>query len=209
LKNDTAPHLEIKKRKEESSPEQEEAVLEQWEQDDSAEQYGEASSLHSENVEREEDENENTTDEYEEPTGSYEEETLPHLEIKERNEESDPYDSNKHEAEHHEMAQQTEMTVEERLSEQAENIEPPAQEAAPVEEHVENEKPKENALYLTKMLSEETKPFSKLRMYFIQPGDSLTSVAEKYKLAATSLIRMNRLESDQLKPGDILYIPVK
>lgn len=70
-----------------------------------------------------------------------------------------------------------------------------------------NERP--NALYLTKMLSDDTKPFSKLRMYFIQPGDSLSSVAEKYQVAATSLIRMNRLESDQLQPGEILYIPVK
>lgn len=83
------------------------------------------------------------------------------------------------------------------------------EEADAYDEEEDHEPERPNALYLTKMLSDETKPFSKVRMYFIQPGDSLTSVAERYQVAATSLIRMNRLESDQLSPGDILYIPVK
>ncbi len=191
LKDDEAlPHLEIKER-----PEYEE------EEDDEQDDYenSEEPIFHQEAEGRSEVESESEdaveTDE--------QEEYLPAFEYKERKESSLDYDDSEEDYYNEDDPQAYQSVDEtERLSENTNagesDLEPEAV-----------EKPKENALYLTKMLSEDTKQFSKVRMYFIQPGDSLTSVAEKYKLAATSLIRMNRLESDQLKPGEILYIPVK
>ena len=66
----------------------------------------------------------------------------------------------------------------------------------------------ENALYLTKMLTKEEEKFSKLKMRIIQPGDSLHSIAERYEVSPSHLVRVNRLEQEEIEEGQILYIPV-
>ncbi|WP_026671508.1 stage VI sporulation protein D [Alkalihalobacterium bogoriense] len=66
----------------------------------------------------------------------------------------------------------------------------------------------ENALYLTKMLTNGEEEFSKLRMCIIQENESLDMIAERYEVQASQLVRINKLESEQIEQGQILYIPI-
>ncbi|WP_273850956.1 stage VI sporulation protein D [Guptibacillus spartinae] len=66
----------------------------------------------------------------------------------------------------------------------------------------------ENALYLTSMLTKEEEQFSRMKMCIIQPGDSLTEIAERYRVLPSHLARVNRLEEEEVKEGQILYIPI-
>lgn len=75
------------------------------------------------------------------------------------------------------------------------------------EETLQRSKRTENALYLTKMLSSGEDDFSKLRIRIVQSGETLGSIAENYDISANQIIRLNGLEDDVLKEGQILYIP--
>ncbi|ENQ3109287.1 stage VI sporulation protein D [Bacillus cereus] len=67
----------------------------------------------------------------------------------------------------------------------------------------------ENALYLTKLFTKEPEEeFTKLRMYFVQEGDTLESVAERYETSVQNLYRVNQTEDIYLTTGQIIYIPV-
>ncbi|MCE7793477.1 stage VI sporulation protein D [Salipaludibacillus sp. CUR1] len=68
----------------------------------------------------------------------------------------------------------------------------------------------ENALYLTKMLSgDKEEAYSKLRMCIVQNGESLNTIADRYEMQVSQLMRMNRLKDEQVDEGQILYIPVR
>ncbi|WP_157800882.1 stage VI sporulation protein D [Bacillus solitudinis] len=66
----------------------------------------------------------------------------------------------------------------------------------------------ENALYLTKMLAREEERFLKWKMCIIQQNESLDIIAERYDVTTSQLVRINRLEQEQVEEGQILYIPV-
>lgn len=67
----------------------------------------------------------------------------------------------------------------------------------------------ENALYLTKLFSKQSEDeFTKLRLYFVQEGDTIESVAERYDTSVQHLHRINQTEDLYLTAGQILYIPV-
>ncbi|NWK67892.1 stage VI sporulation protein D [Bacillus paramycoides] len=67
----------------------------------------------------------------------------------------------------------------------------------------------ENALYLTKIFTKEPEEeFTKLRMYFVQEGDTIESVAERYETSVQNLYRVNQTEDIYLTTGQIIYIPV-
>ncbi|WP_209121997.1 stage VI sporulation protein D [Alkalihalobacillus sp. BA299] len=66
----------------------------------------------------------------------------------------------------------------------------------------------ENALYLTKMLADGEEQFSKLKMCIIQENESLDTIAERYELSTSQIIRVNRLNEERVEEGQILYIPV-
>ncbi|WP_242214581.1 stage VI sporulation protein D [Bacillus cereus group sp. BfR-BA-01383] len=67
----------------------------------------------------------------------------------------------------------------------------------------------ENALYLTKLFTKEPEEeFTKLRMYFVQEGDTIESVAERYETSIQNLYRVNQTEDIYLTTGQIIYIPV-
>ncbi|MGP4080580.1 stage VI sporulation protein D [Pseudalkalibacillus sp. R45] len=66
----------------------------------------------------------------------------------------------------------------------------------------------ENALYLTKMLTRDDEELTKMKMCIIQAGDSLDSIAGRYDVPPSQLMRVNRLESEEIEEGQILYIPV-
>ncbi|WP_348519852.1 stage VI sporulation protein D [Bacillus sp. 165] len=67
----------------------------------------------------------------------------------------------------------------------------------------------ENALYLTKLFSKEREEdFTKLRIYFVQNGDTVESIAERYELNVQQITRVNQLDDFHLEEGKMLYIPV-
>ncbi|EMA6342794.1 stage VI sporulation protein D [Bacillus cytotoxicus] len=67
----------------------------------------------------------------------------------------------------------------------------------------------ENALYLTKLFTKEAEEeFTKVRMYFVQEGDTIESVAERYETSVQHLHRMNRTDDIYLTAGQVIYIPV-
>ncbi|MDM5156653.1 stage VI sporulation protein D [Bacillus sp. DX1.1] len=67
----------------------------------------------------------------------------------------------------------------------------------------------ENALYLTKLFTKEPEEeFTKLRMYFVQEGDTIESVAERYETTVQHLHRVNQTDDIYLTAGQIIYIPV-
>ncbi|HHW37617.1 MAG TPA: stage VI sporulation protein D [Bacillales bacterium] len=86
---------------------------------------------------------------------------------------------------------------------------------ANVAEEVENEDEQqqrsrrtENALYLTKMLSSEGEAdFSKLRLRIVQNGETLGTIAKAYDISTNQIIRLNGLDDEIIKEGQILYIP--
>lgn len=81
----------------------------------------------------------------------------------------------------------------------------------PVETTDEEAAPKqqqESASYLTKMMTNDEEEFSRLKMCIIQPGESLEKIAKRYDLTLSQLTRVNRLESEDVEEGQILYIPV-
>ncbi|MCL7748088.1 stage VI sporulation protein D [Halalkalibacter alkaliphilus] len=92
--------------------------------------------------------------------------------------------------------------------------EQPALEDRPEEEEQDESKSKaptpreENALYLTKMLSKGEERFSKWRMCIIQENESLDTIADRYAISTSQIVRMNRLQGEQVEEGQILYIPV-
>ncbi len=89
-----------------------------------------------------------------------------------------------------------------------EAVEEPEVEEETAPKSAKSKKRDENALYLTKFLSSEQDDFSRLKMYIVQDGDSLDAIAERYELQAGTLVRVNRLEKDDVHAGQILYIPV-
>ncbi|MGO4888595.1 stage VI sporulation protein D [Anaerobacillus sp. MEB173] len=76
------------------------------------------------------------------------------------------------------------------------------------EEPQEKTRKDENALYLTKMLTKGEEQFSKLKMCIIQENESLETIAARYEVSASHLIRVNRLDDESVEEGQILYIPV-
>lgn len=67
----------------------------------------------------------------------------------------------------------------------------------------------ENALYLTKLFTKGgEEEFTKLRMYFVQEGDTIESIAEHYETSVQHLHRLNGMDDMYVSAGQIIYIPV-
>jgi len=85
------------------------------------------------------------------------------------------------------------------------------EEAAPVEAEeaaVHTKRRDDNALYLTKMLTNADEQFTKVKVYIVQDGDSLEKLSHRYEVPVTTILRRNRLDSDTISEGQVLYIPV-
>lgn len=72
-----------------------------------------------------------------------------------------------------------------------------------------HEKRNENDLSLTRLFSPQEESFKKLRMYIVQQGDTVDTIAEKYELQVGQITRRNKLEFGQVTEGQIIYLPVK
>ncbi|MDQ0208015.1 stage VI sporulation protein D [Alkalicoccobacillus murimartini] len=77
------------------------------------------------------------------------------------------------------------------------------------EPHQERPEREENALYLTGMMAKSDEQFTRWKMCIIQEDESLDTIASRYDVTTSQLIRTNRLEADQIEAGQILYIPVQ
>lgn len=68
----------------------------------------------------------------------------------------------------------------------------------------------ENALYLTRLFGKnQEEQFTKLRMYFVQTGDTVESIAERYDTNLQHLARINQLDDLYVSQGQVLYVPAK
>lgn len=84
-------------------------------------------------------------------------------------------------------------------------------EATEAEEIADEDKPprEENALYLTKMLTKgEEEQFKKLKLCIIRENETIETIAARYEINQSTLIRVNHLNDTKLEEGQILYIPV-
>lgn len=76
-------------------------------------------------------------------------------------------------------------------------------------EEVVLDKRKENDLSLTRLFNHGEESFKKVRMYIVQGGDTLDSIAEKYELQVGQITRRNKIENNQVSEGQILYLPTR
>jgi stage VI sporulation protein D len=59
------------------------------------------------------------------------------------------------------------------------------------------------------LIGEEEEQFVKIKMVIAQKEDSIDSIAEKYNVLSSQLIRLNQLEEGELEEGQIIHIPQK
>ncbi|OYD08274.1 LysM peptidoglycan-binding domain-containing protein [Paludifilum halophilum] len=57
------------------------------------------------------------------------------------------------------------------------------------------------------MLKDDKDEFVKMRMVIVHKEDSLDTIADRYNVAASKIMQMNRLESAALEEGQIVYLP--
>jgi len=75
----------------------------------------------------------------------------------------------------------------------------------------EMEKEEKRKLLLTDFFAhkEEEDKMATMRLYFVQSGDTIDEIAERYQINISSILRVNDLEGNEdLKEGELLYIPV-
>lgn len=57
--------------------------------------------------------------------------------------------------------------------------------------------------------AEEENSFTKVRLCFVQSGDTIESIADRYEIPTLQIVQYNELEDGDLYPGELLYIPEK
>lgn len=57
------------------------------------------------------------------------------------------------------------------------------------------------------ILGEEQDRFVKLRMVIVHKNDSIDSLSDRYNVSASKIMHLNRLETDVLEEGQVVYIP--
>ncbi|WP_138415487.1 stage VI sporulation protein D [Aquibacillus sediminis] len=73
----------------------------------------------------------------------------------------------------------------------------------------EDETANDSSYLLNIFADEDEERVASMKMCIVQESDTLDSLAEKYKVTPMQLSNTNRLESDELYEGQILYIPSK
>ncbi|HLS36597.1 MAG TPA: LysM peptidoglycan-binding domain-containing protein [Bacillota bacterium] len=77
-----------------------------------------------------------------------------------------------------------------------------------IEEEVEEEEEKESR-FLSSLFTknEDELNYTKVRLCFVQYGDTVETIAERYEVPTLQIVNYNNLESGDLQPGELLYIP--
>jgi stage VI sporulation protein D len=66
--------------------------------------------------------------------------------------------------------------------------------------------------FLSKLMAvkeQEAPQKATLKLCIVQKNETLEQIAERYQVSIDEIIRFNRLPSEQISPGDIMYIPQK
>jgi stage VI sporulation protein D len=77
------------------------------------------------------------------------------------------------------------------------------------DESFESRTEKADLTYLADMFRSEEEEFAKVRLCIVQNKDTLETLAEKYETSTLHIRNHNSLEDDDLREGQLLYIPVK
>ncbi len=74
-----------------------------------------------------------------------------------------------------------------------------------------DEEEEEESISLTEFFArKDENPVTKMKIYIVQPEDTLHLIADRYEVSVSQLLRTNRLEPNQdVYEGQVLYIPVK
>ncbi|MDF2945525.1 MAG: spoVID [Bacillales bacterium] len=78
-----------------------------------------------------------------------------------------------------------------------------------VEDNVTTKSRAEDALYLTKFLCDKENAQSRVKLYFVQYGDSVVSIASRFNVPVQQINRVNNIDDDNLSEGQLLYIPLQ
>lgn len=78
---------------------------------------------------------------------------------------------------------------------------------SPEEEQAVESGEKEDARYLTNFMRNREELFTRLTMCIVQKEEELPAIAKRYEVPIDVLMRFNRLESDRVEEGQLLYIP--
>ncbi|HLR74967.1 MAG TPA: stage VI sporulation protein D [Virgibacillus sp.] len=83
------------------------------------------------------------------------------------------------------------------------------------EDSTDNEEPtdgSEDVRYLADMFrndDEEDAPYAQMRLCIVQNKDTIETIADRYEISPSQLLKQNRLEDEELLEGQLLYIPIK
>lgn len=67
----------------------------------------------------------------------------------------------------------------------------------------------DNALYLAKLFQSKEEKRTQMKIYFVQQGDSVQSLAIKFNVPIHHIHKCNQLTEDELCVGQPIYIPIK
>ncbi|MBO8155921.1 MAG: stage VI sporulation protein D [Bacillaceae bacterium] len=76
-------------------------------------------------------------------------------------------------------------------------------------DYAESSEDREDAGYLMNMFRSDEETYAKIKLRIVQQNDTLESLAEMYQLTPSQIQQFNKMNDDQLEPGEIIYIPVK
>ncbi|UOQ47277.1 LysM peptidoglycan-binding domain-containing protein [Gracilibacillus caseinilyticus] len=71
-----------------------------------------------------------------------------------------------------------------------------------------NEPQDETSYLLNVFADEEASSYTRLKLYIVQPDDQIHTIAERYQLSSKHIMRVNRLEDEDVSAGQLIYIPV-
>jgi stage VI sporulation protein D len=84
------------------------------------------------------------------------------------------------------------------------------QEATEDEDEEESRVESKTTSFLTQLMSgrdEGSQDYTKLKMCIIQRNESLEEVAQRYEIKSRDIMKFNRLDTEQVSEGQIIYIP--
>lgn len=76
-------------------------------------------------------------------------------------------------------------------------------------ESYESRTAKADVTYLSDMFRSGEEQYASLKLCIVQQNDTIESIAEKYQTSTLQIRNQNRLEGDELREGQLIYIPVK
>ncbi|UOQ86176.1 LysM peptidoglycan-binding domain-containing protein [Gracilibacillus salinarum] len=71
-----------------------------------------------------------------------------------------------------------------------------------------NESQDETSYLLNVFADEEASSYTRLKLYIVQPDDQMHTIAERYQLSSKHIMRVNRLEDEDVSAGQLIYIPI-